>query len=354
MSRLFRKTTGKVGVAPGTLVHVGEQKTQKVRIRQITYTPEAYHCADIDQETLLSHPPDPAEKRWLNLDGLHDTDLIQKIGEHFAIHPLTLEDILNTHHRPKVDDHDHYLFIVLKMLHYDTAARRLSAEQFSLLLFDGCLLSFQEDDEDVFNAVRERLQRGRGRIRNMGCDYLAYALIDAVVDHYYVILEGLGTEIETLEDEMLENPDAAVMNHIHGLKKEMIYLRKQVWPLRELIASLYREPSDHIHTDTAVFLRDVYDHTIQVIDTIESYRDLLSSMLDLYLSSAGFRMNEVMKVLTIIATIFIPITFVAGIYGMNFKFMPELDWRWGYLGAWGLMLGIAAMMVLFFKHKKWF
>ena len=354
MSRLFKLTRRQVGASPGTLVHIGEQKTAEMMIHQVTYSPEVYRSGDIDVAVLLNREPNPAEKCWINVDGLHDTVLIHKIGEHFDIHPLTLEDIVNTLHRPKVDDHDHYLFLVLKMLHYDAATRRLSAEQVSFVLFDGCLLSFQEVRGDVFDAVRERLQRGRGRIRKMGCDYLAYALIDAVVDHYYVILEALGTEIEHLEDDLISDPDAGVMTRIHALKKEMIYLRKQVWPLRELVASLDREPPDLIRPDTAVFLRDVYDHTIQVIDTIESYRDLLSSLLDLHLSSVSFRMNEVMKVLTIIATIFIPITFVAGIYGMNFTYMPELEWRWGYLGAWGLMTGIAAALVLFFKRKKWF
>jgi magnesium transporter len=352
-SRIERRRK-KVGAAPGTLVHIGEQRTEEARIRQVVYRADDIRAADIEAQDLMDRPSDGDRKLWINIEGLHDTALVQKIGERFGIHLLTLEDIVNTQHRPKVDDHDNYLFIVLKMLHYNAATSHLTAEQLSLVLLDGCLLSFQEAEGEVFNPVCERLQRGRGRIRNLGCDYLAYALIDAVVDHYFVILEQLGTEIENLEEALLLDPDAAVINRIHALKKEMIFLRKQVWPLRELIATLERNPSDLIQQKTAIFIRDVYDHTIQVIDTVESYRDLLSSLLDLYLSSVSFRMNEVMKVLTIIATIFIPITFVAGIYGMNFRHMPELEWRWGYAAAWGLMAAITITMLYYFKRKKWF
>jgi magnesium transporter len=357
---LFKKYARRVGAAPGTLVHVGEQKAAQVGIHEIVYSEEAFHTADISVEQLLSDPPEsqgplaPQGNRWIIVNGLHDTALIEKIGERFGIHPLTLEDIVNTHHRPKIDDHDDYLFIVLKMLHYDADQGHLTAEQLSFVLLDDCLLSFQEVEGDAFNPVRERLQRGRGRIRKTGCDYLVYALIDAVVDHYYVILEEIGTVIEKLEEALLADPDASVMNRIHALKKEMNYLRRQVWPLRELITTLQRDPSDRIRPDTDIYLWDVYDHSIQVIDTVEAYRDLLSSLLDLYLSTVSFRMNEVMKVLTIIATIFIPITFVAGIYGMNFKNMPELEWRWGYAGVWGLMAVITGIMLLYFKHKKWF
>lgn len=352
--RLFQKNPRQVGAAPGTLVHIGEQKAAEVGIREIVYTEEQFHAADMTAEELLSRPFVSKANRWININGLHDTALIEKIGECFGIHPLTLEDIVNTLHRPKIEDHDDYLFIVLKMLHYDAAKGRLIVEQLSFLLLDSCLLSFQEAEGDAFNPVRERLQRGRGRIRKLGCDYLVYALIDAVVDHYYVILEEIGAVIENLEEALLADPDATIMNRIHTLKKEMNFLRRQVWPLRELITTLERDPSDRIRPETDIYLRDVYDHSIQVIDTVEAYRDLLSSLLDLYLTTVSFRMNEVMKVLTIIATIFIPITFVAGIYGMNFKHMPELEWHWGYAGAWGLMGVITVMMLIYFKHKKWF
>jgi magnesium transporter len=351
---LFQKNPRQVGAAPGTLVHIGEKKAAQVGIREIVYTEEEFRAVDISEEELLRRPFDSKGNRWINIDGLHDTALIEQIGERFGIHPLTLEDIVNTLHRPKIDDHDDYLFIVLKMMHYDAAKGRLIAEQLSFILFDRCLLSFQEVEGDAFNPVRERLQRGRGRIRKLGCDYLVYALIDAVVDHYYVILEEIGAVIEKLEEALLADSDAAVMNRIHALKKEMNFLRRQVWPLRELITNLQRDPSDRIRPETDIFLRDVYDHTIQVIDTVEAYRDLLSSLLDLYLSTVSFRMNEVMKVLTIIATIFIPLTFVAGIYGMNFRHMPELEWRWGYAGAWGLMGVVAVVMLVYFKLKKWF
>jgi magnesium transporter len=354
VSRGVEQRQKKVGAAPGTLVHIGERKTAEAHIRQVVYAADDYRAADIEAEELLERPPDSDSKLWIDVIGLHETALIRKIGERFGIHPLTLEDIVNTQHRPKVEDHAAYLFIVLKMLQHDAAAGRLAAEQISLVLLDGCLLSFQEVEGDVFNPVRERLQRGRGSIRKLGCDYLAYALIDAVVDNYFIILEELGAEIEDLEEVLLLEPDAAAMNRIHLLKREMIFLRRQIWPLRELIATLERDPSDHIQPKTAIFIRDLYDHTIQVIDTVESYRDLLSSLLDLYLSTVSFRMNEVMKVLTVIATIFIPITFVAGIYGMNFRYMPELAWRWGYGAAWALMAAITVGMLCFFKRKRWF
>jgi magnesium transporter len=352
--RLFKKPSRRVGAAPGTLVHIGEKRAAEVGIREIVYTEEAFHAADITAEELLSRPLDSSANRWINVNGLHDTALIEKIGERFGIHPLTLEDIVNTLHRPKIEDHDSYLFIVLKILHYDAANNRLTAEQLSFVLLDRCLISFQEAEGDALKPVRDRLERGRGRIRKLGCDYLIYTLIDAVVDHYYVILEEIGSVIEKLEEALLADPDATIMNRIHTLKKQVNFLRRQVWPLRELITTLQRDPSDRFQPETDIFLWDVYDHSIQVIDTVEAYRDLLSSLLDLYLSTVSFRMNEVMKVLTIIATIFIPITFVAGIYGMNFRYMPELEWRWGYAGAWGLMAVITVIMLLYFKHKKWF
>ncbi|MDI6888819.1 MAG: magnesium/cobalt transporter CorA [Methanocellales archaeon] len=290
---------------------------------------------------------------WININGIHDVELIEKIGKHFNIHPLVLEDIVNTGQRPKMEDFEDYIFIVLKMLYYDEKDEEIKAEQISLILGPNFVISFQEKEGDIFDPLRERIRSGKGRIKKMGSDYLAYALIDAVVDNYFTILEKLGEEIEGMEEELVTNPTQETLQAIHNLKRDMIFLRKSVWPLREVVSSLERGESPLIHETTGIYLRDVYDHTIQVIDTIETLRDLLSGMLDIYLSSISNRMNEVMKVLTIIATIFIPLTLVVGIYGMNFAYMPELGWRWGYPLVLLLMVAIGISMLVYFRRKMW-
>jgi magnesium transporter len=263
------------------------------------------------------------------------------------------EDIVNTEHRPKLEDFDAYLFVVLKMLRFDAGQASIHTEQVSLVLGSGFVLSFQEQEGDVFDDVRQWLRENKGRLRTMGADYLAYALLDAVVDSYFAILENLGEQIELLEEELINRPSPDTLSRIHHFKREMILLRKAIWPLREIIGGLQRVGSPLIQNGTAIFLRDIHDHTIQIMDTIETFRDVLSGLLDLYLSSISHRMNEVMKVLTIIATVFIPLTFVAGVYGMNFEYMPELHWRWSYPVLWLIMLGIAAGMMIYFRRRQW-
>ncbi len=290
---------------------------------------------------------------WINIDGIHQVDIIEKIGNHFNIHPLVLEDIVNTGQRPKMEDFVDYIFIVLKMLYYDEKANETKAEQISLILGSNFVVSFQESKGDVFDPIRDRIRSDRGRVRKMGADYLAYALIDAIVDNYFTILEKLGEKIEGIEDELVTNPASETLQTIHSLKKEMIILRKSVWPLREVISRLERWESPLIKKSLEIYLRDVYDHTIQVIDAIETFRDMLSGMLDIYLSSVSNRMNEVMKVLTIIATIFIPLTLIAGIYGMNFRYMPELESRWSYPIVYLIMFAVGVLMVIYFRRKKW-
>jgi magnesium transporter len=290
---------------------------------------------------------------WINVDGIHQLDAIEKIGKQFNIHPLVLEDIMNTGQRPKMEDFGDYLFIVLKMLHYDEKEDETKTEQVSLVLSSKCVLSFQEDEGDVFDPIRERIRTDRGRIRKMGVDYLAYSLIDAIVDNYFMVLEKIGEKIEDIEDELVKNPTPAVLRTIHRFKRELIFLRKSVWPLREVISRLERWESPLIDKSIDIYLRDVYDHTIQVIDALETFRDMLSGMLDIYLSSVSNRMNEVMKVLTIIATIFIPLTLVAGIYGMNFKYMPELESPWGYPMVYVVMLAVSGVMMVYFRRKRW-
>ncbi len=354
MPRFIKRISEKAGVPPGTLIHIGEKKVEHTTITLIEY--DAGHSTRrsiSSPEELETLPIHPGMTRWINVEGLHDTSLIEAIGKLFDIHPLTLEDIVNTGHRPKAEDFDTYLYAIIKMLHYREGDTVITSEQVSLIIRDRLLISFQEQEGDVFDPVRERIQKGKARIRHSGSDYLAYALLDTVVDHYYHILESLGEELELLEEALLENPRSESLHRIHELKRETIYLRKQIWPLRDTINSLSRDESTFISEPTRIFMRDIHDHTVQIIEIIESYRDILAGLIDLYLSGISNKMNEVMKVLTIIATIFIPITFVAGVYGMNFKNMPELDWRWGYAGAWGIMLGSVVMMVGYFKKKNW-
>ncbi len=279
---------------------------------------------------------------------------MEKLGDCFRLHPLVLEDILNTDQRPKIEDYGEDLFIVLKILSYDEQTEEIAAEQVSLVLRPEVVLSFQEKVGDAFAGVKERLRNGKGRLRKMGADSLVYALLDLVVDHYFAVLERLGERIESLEANLLADPSTSTLQKIQNLKREMLFLRKWVWPMREVLSSLERGDFSVIQESTRIYLRDVYDHTIQVMDTIEIFRDMLSGMVDIYLSSLNNRMNAVMKVLTIIATIFMPLTFLAGVYGMNFKYMPELEWRWGYPFALLFMALIAGVMLVIFWRKKWF
>ena len=290
---------------------------------------------------------------WLDIDGVHQADLLEAVGTHANLHPLVMEDIHNTYQRPKAEDYEDYLYIVLKMISWNEETKEVQAEQVSLILGKSYVISFKEDPGDIFDPVRLRLRESKGRIRKLGADYLAYSLLDQVVDHYFLVLENLGEQIEDLEEKLVTNPDSSTLQTIHHLKRELIFLRKSVWPLREAISSLERSESPLFQPETLVYMRDVYDHTIQVIDTIETFRDMVSGMLDIYLSSVSNRMNEVMKVLTIIATIFIPLTFIAGVYGMNFVNMPELQWPWGYFMVWGVMIVIVIAMIIYFKRKKW-
>jgi magnesium transporter len=260
---------------------------------------------------------------------------------------------LNTDQRPKFDDYEEYICVILKMLTYNEKENQLKVEQVSLIVGPTFVVSLQESEGDVFDPIRERLRKAKGRIRKMGSDYLAYALVDAIVDNYFVVLEKIGEEIEILEDELLSDPKPETSRTIHHLKRELIFLRKSVWPLREVMAQLERGESGLVKDQTKPFLRDVYDHTVHVIDTVETFRDMVSGMIDVYLTSVSYKLNEIMKVLTIIATIFIPLTFIAGVYGMNFKYMPELEWRAGYVFAWAMMIAIAVTLLLYFRRKRW-
>ena len=352
-SKFIKRSSKKAGMSPGSLVHVGEQKIDKARISVMNYDQDRLEEKELKRIEESYAYKDTPPVTWINIDGLHDVELIEKVGTHFGIHSLTLEDIVNTGQRPKVEDFEDYIYLVFKMLRFDETTGHIASEQVSLILGPHYLVSFQEAEGDVFNFVRERIRKGRVRIRKSGPDYLAYALIDAVVDHYFLILEKIGEKIELFEDRVHAEPTPEILQNIHALKREIIYFRKQVWPVREVLNVWQKTESPLMQEAHKVFISDVYDHTIQVIDTIESFRDIIAGMMDLYLSTVSNRMNEVMKVLTIMATIFIPLTFVAGIYGMNFKFMPELEWRWSYPVLWILLIGIFVSMLFYFKRKKW-
>jgi magnesium transporter len=352
-TRFVRPSAKKPGSAPGTLIPVGERKIDRSRITLLDYDAQQLQEKEVSDIREVLPLKDAPTVTWVNIDGLHDMDLIRRTGELFGIHPLTLEDIVNTGHRPKMEEFENYLLIVFKMLYFDDAKDRIETEQVSLVLGERFLLSFQEIPGDVFVPVRERLRKGKGRIRKSDCSYLAYALIDAVVDHYFLVLEVLGEKIEDLEQNLLSDPTRDGLRTLYELKRELIYFRKQIWPMRELLSNLAKEESAFVDPSINVFLNDVHDHTIQVIDTLESFRDVLSGLLDVYLSTVSNRMNEVMKVLTIIATIFIPLSFIAGVYGMNFEYMPELKWRWAYPVLLLILFGIFVGMLLWFKRKKW-
>lgn len=351
MSKRIPKRSQKAGLPPGTPMYIGDNPTEAAHITLIHYDKTELQEKEVEHLEECFTFRDKQRVNWINVTGLH-AGVIAQLGACFGVPSLVLEDILNTDQRPKMEDLDNNLYIVLKMLSCHQRHQDIRIEQVSLVLGSNYVLSFQEKEGDVFDPVRQRIRNQKSQLRKNGPDYLAYALLDTIVDNYFLILEMLGEQIAALEDELLNNPTSKTVQKIHHLKREMIYLRKSVWPLRELITALSREEVALITPLTRTHLRDVYDHTIHVIETIETYREMLASMFDLYLSSMSNRMNEVMKVLTIIATIFIPLSFIASIYGMNF-YIPEVRWPWGYPVVLAVMLLIGIAMLAYFRRKKW-
>lgn len=353
MPKIRKRRSKKSGLDPGTLVHIGEPKTEQVKITIIDYNETQFQIkSPVSCEECYPFKDKPSVS-WINIDGIHQGDVIEKIGVHFGLHPLLLEDIMNTDQRPKMEDYDSYLFVVLKMLTINPSGNDVASEQISLVLGQNFVISFQEKEGDIFDVIRERIKNNKGRIRKSGADYLAYSLIDAIVDNYFLVLETIGDRVESLEDELVSNPTESTLRAIHQLKREMLFLRKSVWPLREVISSLEKSESELVKEHTELYLRDIYDHTIHVIDSIETFRDVLSGMLEIYLSSLSHKMNRVMKTLTIIATIFMPLTFLVGIYGMNFNHIPYADRHWGFYSVWGMSFMVAAVMLIYFKVRKW-
>jgi magnesium transporter len=353
MLQRARTTHKKAGLSPGTLVFVGEKKQDRALITSIDFSEQFFReseCESVPQAVAF-HPDQKV--KWINVDGLAQIEIIEKLGAHFNIHSLLLEDILNTNQRPKFEEYDQHLFVVARMLYFLPDEDEFRTEQISFVIGDRYVISFQEQRGDAFDAVRERLRTGKGRIRKQGADFLAYSLLDALVDNYYVIPEKVGELIEEIEDEVLENPGPKTLGNIHHLRRQLLVLRRAIWPLRETVSSLLRSDSDLVSAGTNIYFRDIYDHIIQVADSIEINREMLTGLLDTYLSSLSNRLNQAMRVLTVIATIFMPLTFIAGIYGMNFKHMPELEWELGYFGVLGVMGFIAVAMLVTFRRKDW-
>lgn len=343
----------KVGASPGSLVYVGDRTDEPVKVSIMDYNDgglDEYPDATPDD---IEHCMARDSVTWINVSGIHDLSIIKTMGNLFDLHPLLMEDVVNTRHRSKIDDYDDYLFIVLKMAFQDPEDSSVLFEHVCLVMGDRYIVSFQEREGDVFGPVRDRLKKAKGRIRTSGVDYLGYALIDMIVDHYYVVLEQIGETLDDIQEEALASPTPKTLNAIHDARHQVIFLRKTIWPMREMIGSLLRGSSDLFNEKTMVYLQDVYDHIVQVIETVDTYRDVLSGVLDTYMSSVSNKMNEVMKVLTVMATLFIPLTFLAGIYGMNFKYMPELEWRYAYPVFWVLVIVVFSLMIWWFKNKKW-
>jgi magnesium transporter len=352
MARFVKRSQGALGQVPGSLVHVGEIHEKGTFITRIAYDEADLTEERVEEDAPLA-PSSPTGVTWLNVDGVHDSAVIERVGQFGHIHPLVLEDVMQTDQRPKLEEAPENLFVSLRMLRFVEERREISDEQVSLVLGPSWLISFQERPGDVFDPIRERIRMARGRIRKAGADYLFYSLIDAVVDHYFVVLEKIGDWVEEVYERVTLDPNRSDLNDIRLLKRELLFMRRSIWPLREVLNSLQHGDSPLVSPETAPYLRDVYDHAFQIIDTIETFRDMLGSVTDVYLSSISNRMNEVMKVLTIIATIFIPLSFIASLYGMNFVWMPELHWRYGYFFALGLMAVVAGGMLYYFRRKRW-
>ncbi len=341
----------KKGLPPGTLVYKGNRKDEKTKITLIEFSEDTVIEKEFDDIADCIANTNSNLVSWINIEGIHHTEIIEKVGKKFNIHPLTLEDIVNTEQRSKFEDFDNYVVSIMRMPYYNA---KVESEQLSIVLTEGCVITFQEvEGGDAFDYVRARIRQGKGRVRKMGADYLFYCLIDAVVDCYFGILEKIDDKLEVLEEALIEDPNKDTFNQLHFLKREVIYLRKSVWPLREMINNIERSETSFIKDSTGPFFRDVHDHTIRIIDTVETFRDLLSGMMDMYLSSTSNKMNDIMKLLTIISTIFIPVTFIAGVYGMNFEYMPELKSPYGYAATWAAMIAIIVGMLIYFRRKKW-
>jgi len=353
MITILKKSATKSGLTPGSLIHIGDEKVQEIKISRFSYTRDRFEEKVIDINEVGSLQLEGSSLHWISVEGVHDINIIEKIGNSFGIHHLVVEDILNNGQRPKIENYDKYVYIVVKMLLYDDESDEFIIEQESFILGENYVISFSERKTEIYDIIRERIRQGVGYVRKMSSDYLMYALLDVIVDYYFVVLEEMSEKIEFAEDNLVSQPSPDTLKVIHKFKRQMLYLHKAVWPLREVVGALERSEISLVRESTHIYMSDLYDHVIQIMDIAETLRDILSSMLDIYLSSISNRMNEIMKVLTIISTVFIPLTFIVGLYGMNFKTMPEYEWPFMYPLLWVIMVSIVAVMLVFFKRKKW-
>jgi magnesium transporter len=351
MSRPASRRSQKAGLPPGALVHVGERRAEKVEITICEYSESSFEEFVTEKLEDLVAPKSESAMRWVRVEGIHNVDVLGQIGKILALHPLTVEDILNTDQRPKIEDFDDYVYIVAKML--CRSDDKLSAEQISLIVRPSLVISFHETRSKLFLPLVNRLRAGKGRIRQMNSDYLAYAMLDTVVDNYFVILEEMGETIESLEEQATASAGKTMIRSMHEVRSELVQLRRAVWPLRDVLNILALGDSSLVSESTRVYFKDVHDHVVHAADTIEIFRETMTEMLTIYLTTVNNRLNEVMKVLTVIATIFMPLTLMAGIYGMNFEHMPELHWEWGYPSVLLLMLTIALSMLIYFRKRRW-
>lgn len=350
----MNKKRKKIGLPPGSVVFTGNRKVEKTLIHYLQYDSEHLEQKVFDNHSQIIFHQSPDEQvDWYDIRGLHDSELIQLIGKTFDIHALILEDVSDVHQRPKFEEYENGNFISIRALHFDEKTRKVSTEQVAIYFRKGFIVTFQEAASDLFDSVRQRVQNGRGKVRHRGADYLAYAIMDAIVDQYYWVMEGIEEVIEGLEDELITNPDANIKAEIHHLKKELLVLRKSIFPLREAISRFSKTDSVFVEESSLIFIRDLYDHTIQIMDMVETYRDMLNGLQDLFLTEVSFRMNKIMQLLTLISTIFIPLTFLSGIYGMNFTYIPELQWKYGYFALLGVMFIIFVGSLIYFRLKKW-
>lgn len=344
----------KTGLAPGSLIYTGKVYSDKVHVEVIDYTDNRLQEVNILDVNELNNYNNPDTVTWINIQGLHDVSIIAKIGEMLGIHPLTLEDILDTQQRPKVEEYDDYLYISLKMINHAEKHNKIEVEQISIVMHKNFVICFQERPGDVFNDVRSRLRNGKGRARKRGVDYLGYMLLDIILDYYFETLDEVWNQIEYLEEIVVQKPERIKLTNIQVVRKDLIQLRRYMYPVRDVVHALSTRNVSYFQESTLMYLRDSHDHAVQVVENLDTYREILTSVMDLYLSQLSMKMNEVMKVLTIIATIFIPLTFLAGIYGMNFEHFPELTWQWAYPTGFYILSGaIVVIMLAYMKTKRW-
>lgn len=345
----------KAGLAPGTPAYLGRERLFSSRIDLIEYSEKNLKIQhDLPPDAIRSdNKEQDGQVTWINITGVHQPEFIENIGKKLSLHSLVIEDIVHTEQRPKLDDYDEYLYMVVRMIDLNDQSQHISTEQLSIIVKGNTLVSFIEDEGDIFDPLRDRIKKGNIKLCKSGTDYLLYSMLDMIVDHYFLVLEKIGDRLEEIEFEILDNSFSGSIEKVHQIKRELIFLRKSIWPMREVIGLLSKSDNKFLKGNTDLYIRDVYDHCVHAIDTLETYRDLTSGMMDVYLSSMSNKMNNVMKTLTVIATIFIPLTFIVGVYGMNFD-MPEYHLEWSYPALWLIILSVTGGMIWYFRRKNWF